>query len=204
MHHVDFTAWASWYIGSALTHHHLHTQLRMPIALSSTTKSTMEEEDTQIFLLDTIKPVLWILPVKLWQNPQPALKVWFSELRCLVLVIFSRWFLHARERARLGKWRETYALIGSTTRRFLLKDKNKKSIIQHYMGIIYLWRKVVCLFYFVLFVLMRSTEWIRMLQIVFLVSLESSRQRLRSTTFGLVVQKFFEYWVISSLKIKLN
>jgi hypothetical protein len=50
------------------------------------------------------------------------------------------------KRARLGKWRETYALIGFTI---------------HRGAYVYLWRKVVCLFCFVLFVLMRSTEWIR-------------------------------------------
>jgi hypothetical protein len=49
----------------------------------------------------------------------------------------------------------------------------------------------------------------RMLRIVFLVSLESSRwggvHGLGSITFGLAVQKVLEYWMISSLKIsKLN
>jgi hypothetical protein len=70
---------------------------------------------------------------------------------------------------------------------------------------IYPWRKkVVC------FVLFCSYEihWTGMLQIVFLVSLESSWRGgvhgLSSITFGLVVQKVLEYWMISSLKIKLN
>jgi hypothetical protein len=61
-----------------------------------------------------------------------------------------------------------------------------------------------------LFVLFCSYEIHRtgMFQMVFLVSLESSRRGavhgLGSTTFGLAGQKFFEYWTISSLKIKLN
>ncbi len=52
-------------------------------------------------------------------------------------------------------------------------------------------------------------HWTGMLQIVFLVSLESSWQGgvhgIGSTTFGPAVQfKVLEYWMISSLKIKLN
>jgi len=47
-----------------------------------------------------------------------------------------------------------------------------------------------------------------MLRIMFLVSLESTWwggvHVLGSMTFGLAVQKLFEYWMISSLKIKLN
>ncbi len=77
------------------------------------------------------------------------------------------------------------------------------------------------------FVVMRSTElgcfrscswclWkaldeegcVGLLQIMFLVSLESSWwggvHGLGSMMFGLVVQKVLEYWMISSLKIKLN
>jgi len=66
---------------------------------------------------------------------------------------------------------------------------------------IYLWRKVVC------FVLFCSYEihWAWMLQIVFLVSLESSRQ---GGVHGLMIStcdmKVLEYWMISSLKIKIN
>ncbi len=69
---------------------------------------------------------------------------------------------------------------------------------------IYLWRKVVC------FVLFCSYEihWTRMLQIMFLVSLESSwwggLHGLHSIMFGLAVQNVLEYWMISSLKIILN
>jgi hypothetical protein len=68
---------------------------------------------------------------------------------------------------------------------------------------IYLWRKGVC---FVLFCFCSyEIHQTRMLQIVFLVSLESSQQGevhgLGSMTFG---AKVLEYWLISSLKIKLN
>jgi hypothetical protein len=63
------------------------------------------------------------------------------------------------------------------------------------------------LFCFVLFC-SYEVHWIGMLQIVFLVSLESSGQGwmhgLGSMTFGLEVQKFLNYWMTSSLKIKLN
>ncbi len=62
---------------------------------------------------------------------------------------------------------------------------------------IYLWRKVVC------FVLFCSYEihWTRMLQIMFLVSLESSPRGgvhgLGSMTFGLAVQKFLNIeWIL--------
>jgi hypothetical protein len=51
-------------------------------------------------------------------------------------------------------------------------------------------------------------HWTLILQIMFLVSLESSQRGgvhgLGSMTFGLAVQKVFEYWMIFSLKIKLN
>jgi hypothetical protein len=54
------------------------------------------------------------------------------------------------------------------------------------------------------FIIMRSTK----LGCLFKVSLQSFRwgevHRLGSMMFGLVVQKFFEYWMISSLKTKLN
>jgi hypothetical protein len=69
---------------------------------------------------------------------------------------------------------------------------------------IYLWRKVVC------FVLFCSYEihWTGMLQIMFLVSLESSRREgvhwLGSMTFGLAVQKFLNIEWFLKLKIKLN
>jgi len=68
--------------------------------------------------------------------------------------------------------------------------------------LVYLWRKVVCLF------CSYEIHQTRMLQIVFLVSLESSwrvgLQRLGSMTFGLSSAKVLEYWMIFSLKIKLN
>ncbi len=69
---------------------------------------------------------------------------------------------------------------------------------------IYLWRKVVC------FVLFCSYEihWTRMLQIMFLVSLESYQlggvHRLGSHDAWTCGAKVLEYWMISSLKIKLN
>jgi len=83
--------------------------------------------------------------------------------------------------------------------------------------VIYLWRKVVCLFCFVCTHEIHQTG---MLQITFLVSLESSQRgwvpQLGSMTIGLVVQKFLnieyrrtcsakvlENWMISSLKIKI-
>jgi len=67
---------------------------------------------------------------------------------------------------------------------------------------IYLWRKVVCL---ICFVCTHKIHWTRVLQIVFLVPLESSRGALAwfhgVWTCGVEV---LEYWMISSLKIKLN
>ncbi len=71
---------------------------------------------------------------------------------------------------------------------------------------VYLWRKVVCFVLFC-FVGMRSTEP-GMLQIVFLVSLESSRwERVHGLwfhDFWTSDAKVLEYWMFSSLKIKLN
>jgi hypothetical protein len=64
---------------------------------------------------------------------------------------------------------------------------------------IYLWRKVVCFCSY-------EIHWTRMLQIVFLVSLESSWQGgvhgIGSMTFGLAVQKFlniewFLHWKLN-------
>ncbi len=70
---------------------------------------------------------------------------------------------------------------------------------------IYLWRKVVCLFCFVCTYEIHQTG---MLQIAFLVALESSQ---RGGVHGLWFHgvwncnaKVFEYWMIFSLKIKLN
>ncbi len=62
------------------------------------------------------------------------------------------------------------------------------------------------LFYFVI---MRCTDWIRMLQIMlFLIVFGKLPMRrmhgLGSMTIGLVVQKFFKHQMISSLKIRLN
>jgi len=72
-------------------------------------------------------------------------------------------------------------------------------------AIISLWRKVVCLF---CFVCTNEIHWTRMLQIVFLVSLESSqRGGVHGAWFHDVWScgaKVLEYWMISSLKIKLN
>ncbi len=69
------------------------------------------------------------------------------------------------------------------------------------LNAIYLWRKVVCLF---CFVCTYEIHWTGMLQIAFLVSLESSWgggvHGLGFMTFGLVVQKVLEYWMTSSLK----
>jgi hypothetical protein len=68
---------------------------------------------------------------------------------------------------------------------------------------IYLWRKVVCLFCFVLFVLMRSTE----LGCFKSHSWSLLRRRGALACFhGVWIcdVKVFEYWMISSLKIKLN
>jgi hypothetical protein len=70
---------------------------------------------------------------------------------------------------------------------------------------IYLWRKVVCLFCFVCTDEIHPT---RMLQIAFLVSLESSWwggvHWLWFHSFWTCSAKVLEYWMISSLKIKLN
>ncbi len=70
--------------------------------------------------------------------------------------------------------------------------------------VIYLWRNVVC------FVLFRSYEFhrTRMLQIVFLVSFKSSQRGGGAWAWFHGVwtcdAKVLEYWMISSLKIKLN
>jgi hypothetical protein len=73
------------------------------------------------------------------------------------------------------------------------------------LAILYLSMKEGSLF---CFVVMRSTKPGWMLQIVFLVSLESSWRGgvhgLGSMKFGLGDGKVLEYWMISSLKIKLN
>ncbi len=68
---------------------------------------------------------------------------------------------------------------------------------------IYLWRNVVCLFYFVLFILMRSIE----LGCFRSHSWSLFRKRGALALFHGVWTCnviFFEYWMISSLKIKLN
>ncbi len=69
----------------------------------------------------------------------------------------------------------------------------------------YLSMKEGSLFCFVLFC-SYEIHCTRMLQIVLLVSLESSRwggvHGLGSTAFGLAMQKVHEHWMISSLKIK--
>jgi hypothetical protein len=68
---------------------------------------------------------------------------------------------------------------------------------------IYLWRKIFCLFCFVLFALMKSTE----LGCFKLHSWFLLRRRDASAWFHGVWScrvEVFEYWMISSLKIKLN
>ncbi len=77
---------------------------------------------------------------------------------------------------------------------------------KEWLGITHLSLKEGSLFCF--FFCSYEIHWPGMLQIVFLVSLESSWQGgvhgLGSMTFGLAVAKVLECWVISSLKIKLN
>ncbi len=101
-------------------------------------------------------------------------------------IFFTSMFTHKTETGTANRW-------GTT---------NTKPL-----GPIYEWRKVVC------FVLFCSYEIHQtgMLQIVFLVSLESCRwggvvQGLGSMMFGVwtCCAKVLEYWMISSLKIKLN
>jgi len=74
-----------------------------------------------------------------------------------------------------------------------------------FKALMYLWMKVVCLFYFFH---TYETHLTGMLQIVFLVSLESSQgggvHWLDSMTLGLVMQKFLNIKCLFSLKIKLN
>ncbi len=74
-----------------------------------------------------------------------------------------------------------------------------------FKALMYLWTKVVYLFYF--FHAYESHQT-RMLQIVFLVSLESSQgggvHQLGSMTFGLAMQKFLNIEWFFSLTIKLN
>jgi hypothetical protein len=71
------------------------------------------------------------------------------------------------------------------------------------LKVIYQWRKVlVCLFEFVLFVVMRSTSD-HVLGLFGNVSWGGVHW-LGFMVFGRLVQKFLEYWMISSLKIKLN
>jgi hypothetical protein len=71
------------------------------------------------------------------------------------------------------------------------------------LKVIYQWRKVlVCLFEFVLFVVMRSTSD-PVLGLFGNVS-RGGVHWLGFMVFGRLVQKFLVYWMISSLKIKLN
>ncbi len=82
----------------------------------------------------------------------------------------------------------------------IFKGKN------HTTWVIYVWSKVVCLF---CFDCPYEIHWTGMLQITFLVSLESSRRggvhwlgfMALFWTHG---AKFLEYWMVFSLKIKLN